>query len=705
MTEKTNIRQANDKSFDNEDVKSVYDLMTESDFSVTDLKIFYKKNRKAFGKKEFWTSNLPLLHLNDILKTDLKNDFLDHYFKRNEFCNHQLNKALVSIRLSDFLLFFKMNKAFRHDDFMNSLERLSRLDSNLKVFYKEVFGIRKASANINKKLDEIREKLAENKLDNLLLGFALWHQNLKVSPSILDNKSNQTKYEMAAAEELNEVLKLYKNKKLENIAINSNSELQDRFNINKSPHPILDKTKKTNAKDEVLQNISDLIDESIKTTALNYTIDFYLCGYADIEFIDSEEIELKTNKYFTIFSLNDTKKGAEEMYFLPSINELLSKPKIMPHGFEINLNISSYYGVPKLYGVLDFHKIFKLLDYFSIFKSPLTNSDARIKKKQHTLLKFREYFGLNESITLFDYKELLNGIQDFFQWENSETEILLNFLTFDLSSKKHPKNWLSYPFIRIQSKVFWLGTFCVDRRWDNILINKIKIEEGFVELKQKAASNFEIRMEELFRGKGFKTNRGYSFINRDGESGEIDLLAYKDNCLFICEAKSSIRSDDFSHSVETQNRIFEGKAAHQLIKYETNIKEDWGKIKEKLCIDKGLKLEDVKIIPLIVTDHFEGDLALYLDKYQKVSFLELDVIMNNNRKKLLEGYLFHEKGNNAKSRNLNIEDILKKCDLWHGHDELKVEFIEQNIKDNSVWKGLEPLIDTSYRKLTIPMMD
>lgn len=706
MTEKTTLKEVIDKSFDKKDINEVYKLISENGFSATDLKVYYKKNSKSssnpnvFKIKEFWNSKLPLLHLNDILKTDLKNSFLDHYFKKNKFCNHQLNQVLVSSCLSDFLVFFKMNKAFRYDDFMNSLADIvksGKADTKLKIFHKEILEIQKASLNIKKKQDEIREQLAKNKLDYLLLGFTLWYQNLKVSPSVLDNKSNQTKHEMAAAEELNEVLKLYKNKKQKNISINSNSELQNLFDTNKSPHPILDKSKKTNAKVEVLQNISDLIDEAIKTTVFNYYIDLYLCGYAEIELIDNEEIELKTNKHFIRFNYNDIKTGVEEMYFL-------SKHKNNPQNYMINLEITEFYGFPSKFewnnSSIDLEKIFKFLTDFSKFKGPEERKIAIIGDTPKVLKVynkapdlFAKYFDSNESITLFDYKELLSGIQEFFKWEKTEVENILNFLTFDLSAKDYPKNWMSFPFLRIDNKIIWLGSFLRDRRWENILINKIKLEKGFEKLRQIAASNFEIRMEELFRGKGFKTNRGYGFKNCDGESGEIDLIAYKDNYLFICEAKSSIRSDDFSHSVETQNRIFEGKAAHQLIKCDTNIIEKWDNIKSKLNIDKDLQIQDIKIIPLIVTDHFEGDSALYLGKYQKVSFLELDVIMNNTKKELLEKYLHHEKRNNP-----------KKFDLWYGHDELKLEFIEQNIKDNSVWKGLEQLIDTNYRELTIPMM-
>jgi hypothetical protein len=121
-----------------------------------------------------------------------------------------------------------------------------------------------------------------------------------------------------------------------------------------------------------------------------------------------------------------------------------------------------------------------------------------------------------------------------------------------------------------------------------------------------------------------------------------------------------------------------------------NIKEDWPNLRSKFEISEALKIEDVTIVPLIVTDNFEGDLRLYKDTILKTSLLELEVNFKNNKKDLLEIYfqsqpVMNSLNNELKSNKVNPVN----WDLWKERNKCSVENLIENIEHNAVWKELE----------------
>jgi hypothetical protein len=187
----------------------------------------------------------------------------------------------------------------------------------------------------------------------------------------------------------------------------------------------------------------------------------------------------------------------------------------------------------------------------------------------------------------------------------------------------------------------------------------------------------------------FKTKQGLEFQSRNGQKGEFDVLAFKDNSLFVCEAKTGQRSDDFSYASHLETTRLEGCAAEQLEKEIANIKEAWVNIRTKLEITENIDIEDVKIIPLIVTDFFEGDLKLYKKSILKTSLLELAVILKNNKKKLFENYNLIQRFSNTSNANYNQQQATIGYDLWNGKNKITAEGIVKCIADNKIWNELE----------------
>ena len=111
--------------------------------------------------------------------------------------------------------------------------------------------------------------------------------------------------------------------------------------------------------------------------------------------------------------------------------------------------------------------------------------------------QFVELFGSNESITLFDFEKLSLGIYTYFKWTEQETQSILSFLTFEITSSQLPYSWVSRPFIKYKNQIRWLGSFLKDRRWDNIFLNKFKRDNEFKWLVNTLSKNFKKKIEEI----------------------------------------------------------------------------------------------------------------------------------------------------------------------------------------------------------------
>lgn len=679
------------------DFNGLYSIFTSQKISLQELILFYKRNKIIFKYSEFWLSELPHFHLDGVIGSDLKVGFLQSYLSGNRNCNDELNLHLVMLCREDFIRHFKLWKSYRQENLFNSLRRIAIADSGLERVKSELEIIFNTEQNLesNEQIDS--KYFLQFSFGEIALAFSLFYYRFKQEKTIAGNKSLQIAFEMALVGELNKIFILCQRNQKTQLSYLNNDELQKQFVGNQAPHHILSKQSPDFISEYKFQTIYNLIDRMLERNDRRNKIELYLCGYADFKTITTNSGMLSTNNRFRLFKINVTKSVPEEYFFkkltISTLNRINEESRI---DVSWNLENLRFYGIPEIIDYsnmeIDFKKVFQVLNCFSVYKGPaerifLNGNVVKIANRPPD--SFSKLFGSNESITLFDFETLVNGIKEYFQFDENESRTIMSFLTFDINGKASPSEWYSKPFVKLNNQILWIGAFLKDRRWDNVIISRLRSEPKSVGV---FAKKFELRIEELFRSKYFKTISGEKFTSSDGQSGDFDILAFRDNYLFVCEAKTGDRSESFTYAAFIETVRLEGAAAEQIEKSIKNIKEDWDRIKQKLEIDSTIRLNDIVIVPLIITDYFEGDLQLYKNSVQKISLLELDVILNNKKAELLEVYTLIQKLNDANNPAFIWEQPMEfNWDLWSGAKECKVEKLVENIEVNAVWKELEKI--------------
>lgn len=684
-----------DQALKNKDFGTLFDIFTSNSFSSTELLVFYKRKKEVLSSSIFWVSQLPHFHLKDILDSDLKVDFIQSYLKANANCNHELNRHLFSIAKADCIKFVKLWQTFNHSSFYGSLKMLAGTDSELERTLREFDIIIKAQKQIEDEAKADEPYFLQFSFGEIALAFSLYYYNFKQQDQIAGNKSLQIKIEMVLVEELTNIISLLKGKTNMVLQFSGNDELQKDFQRNEAPHHLLGKKGLNIPLEPKFKLLYDLIDRLIDRNFYKGQIQLYLSGYSDFMSVTLNPSPLRTNDSYRTFKINDAKSEPEELYF--SNLRLGSSNVKSPSKTDITIDLETlkFYSIPETINHkgnhIELKKALQLLKHFSIFKGPVERCffpDGSVMIMNQGDLSFRELFGSNESITIFDSDILSKSIAKYFGWAAEETNSILSFLTLDVTAKSFPVKWINKPFIKFNNQVLWLGSFLKDRRWGNILLNKLKRDSEYQSSVNAFAKNFELRIEELFKSKSFKTVCGQHYTSSNGQTGGFDVLAFKDNHLFVCEAKTGIRSNEFVHAAKSEAVTLEGMAAEQLEKAVFNIMEDWANIKARLEVD--VQIDAVKIIPLIITDHFEGDLRIYKNTILKTTLLELDVILKNKKRKLFEMYLFLKSASDSLNPSLkDVSNLIPNWDLWHGKKECDAETLIQNIEQNAVWKEIE----------------
>jgi Holliday junction resolvase len=646
MTDKNKLYATEISNFlSNKDYDSIFSLFNSTNYTPAELKIFYKRNKKILTDQNYWISKLPHFYLKEIVEGDFKIEFLQGYFFNNDNCNDEFNKHLTINAKEDFIKFIKLWGVFNKQNFFNSLTVLAKTDSEIERFVKELEIVIKAQERINGQALLAHKELLKYTFGEIVMSFICYLQNYKGSLNSFGNRKNLVATEMQLVNELNGIIKLFEGK--DNMTFEINQESLLNFH---------------------------LIDEMIERARQKNIIELYLSGYADFQSVIIIA-PLLTNKNHRNFRINDAKSEPEEFYF-----------------FEFNIE----------YAQLSKTDISHSIKFWNFYKLPLrlkmsNDNDYVDMLKVFKLLKHFTVEIQYDNIRVFEYDKLILSISESFKWHVGEVQLILSFLTFDLLSSKYPGYWIDRPFFRSANKVFWIGPFLRDRRWEIVFLNRIKFEpeknfktENGKYMKQEIAQNFEKKIEELFKSSGFKTISSLRFKSANEQKGDFDVLAFKDNHLIVCEAKTGLRTDEFVHASKTEAMRLEGKAADQLIKAIHNIKEDWSNLKTKLKLSASLKIEDIEIIPLIITDNFEGDLRLYKKTILKTSLLELEVNLKNKKRELLELYLMEQPDMNSLNKDFkdnNMNSI--NWDLWNGENECSVKNLIKNIEENAIWKELE----------------
>ena len=227
---------------------------------------------------------------------------------------------------------------------------------------------------------------------------------------------------------------------------------------------------------------------------------------------------------------------------------------------------------------------------------------------------------------------------------------------------------------------------------------------------------YEKYISELFACYGYESSQGTLYGNRNQE---IDVLAFKDNTVFLIELKMSHNRIE-NHSVLDHRRSALLKGGEQLsdaIDY-LNTKEG----KEDIAARLSISAENIKIIyPLLITNSFEDDYLLISDKYNKISLFELERILLNDRIFMfdpIESQFENDKTSIAQYQdytrsqiidlNLNnkmkaffnnknsFEEFRKKYSLRSDSEDCSPQYIIDCINNDRVWRELDKSHDYSF---------
>lgn len=146
-------------------------------------------------------------------------------------------------------------------------------------------------------------------------------------------------------------------------------------------------------------------------------------------------------------------------------------------------------------------------------------------------------------------------------------------------------------------------------------IKTLLYNEVFSANHREIAKHFEENIGTIFTRQRFSVLVGRKL----GRQGEVDVLAYRDNTLFVVEAKTTSTRLLPSQVRPVRDRLNEG--ASQLDRVLKELPLHWGEISRELHAPE--KWDAVSVVTLLVSSSFEFD-HLYFGQHLKISFFELE---------------------------------------------------------------------------------
>ena len=146
-------------------------------------------------------------------------------------------------------------------------------------------------------------------------------------------------------------------------------------------------------------------------------------------------------------------------------------------------------------------------------------------------------------------------------------------------------------------------------------IKTLLYDEVFSADPKGVAKHFEENIGAIFTRQGFSVLVGRKL----GQQGEVDVLAYRDNTLFVVEAKTTSTRLLPSQVRPVRDRL--NKGASQLDRVLAELPRHWAEISREL--HAPATWDAVTVVTLLVSSSFEFD-HLYFGHHLKISFFELE---------------------------------------------------------------------------------
>jgi len=682
--------------------------------------VISRKSKNYYKKDSFWQSDLPVMWCRDFMSHPIGNELLLTYFSNPKFSNLSFLKKVSEVDVSKLIRAIKLTKAYENDKHWESFSwfKIQR-NTDLKRFYKELEFIKKINVEWEKDSEFYKGVISEYSYEDILIHTISYFEKFKkTSQDSINNHSHVTMIEVNLGFVLNTMLN-YKKQLLTNkeVKVKDIQDFKDEIKKNIS-----------NPSTEKITDEHRLLRETIEfffsRLSVEHAIDLYLCGYADFDYIESFGAELLTNNYYTRHWRNDKKPYYEELYLVNRCED-----KNWPKNFEqridkeIAVSIQYWDNLKLSFNIkvkndieIDVKKVLILLKSFSNYIKPSSklvlakfkDTPQKVDFSDAALIQFDKpsrFLDLFDSDYIFSMEEneFIDKCSKFFKWNGDEVREIIGFLTTDLSLKKDSQiDFLTRPFIKIGNYYVWLSSLLV-RKWE-ILLHKRIINEGLNHHATQNTSEIEKSLAEDFKKAGFQAKSGHFYKLENNISGDLDIIAFRGNTLFIIELKTTYIDGNLNRFTKYHAQKFEYKATEQLDKATFYVENNFNLFKEKSGFKIDCTFEELKIIPLIVSNIFESD-DIPAQNYLKVSLLELQIILRNDLHNMLvvggipvnlTFQLMNQ--NNSEFRQHNPEVNKEDCNLWTSQNECTAEDLINAIKYDKIWQHLDdlrkPRIDT-----------
>ena len=691
-----------------------------------------KKNIRIKYSEYFWLSQIPIEKAKLFFTGAFAEEILFGYFSKSENCNPALNKVIAEINPQAFCKILKITQAFIKDEWYNSILFLkSSFSQNLKNTFREITYFKNVDKDWQERKIYFSSILTNFNVDEILIQTISYFEKYKRSArESTNNKAILVSKEVTLCYVLNRLLNDYRkhfNKEKNEIIISNTIEqfyakLHQELPPLNPPEGIFKNTYlPTEVISEEKKLIRDVIEFYFSFYSFGITMDKYCIGLLDFEMIDVHEAFLISNKANALFERNDKKNHYSEFYYLNGITKNLKGFDVgntseESRNFERIMSVKStlhqmqeFCIKPKDFSI---ENTIDLLWNFSTWLMPqgrtiLTHPVEETEEGtmvQPVVLKkempenFAKLFSA-DYLVVMEEKELVDSCTEYFKWSAKDVKGIINFLTFDLNiNKSYEVDLLTHPLIKIDTKYYWLSSLLRDRNWANLLFRRLAVDK--INSHSQQAKDLEYKMASQFINAGFKAVASKNYNN---DEGEIDCIAYKDGVLVFLELKTTYLCEDLIRQSEFDNRKLEYKAAEQLDRATTYLKDNFEDfIRSNPELNINVAKEEIKIISLIVSNIFDWDETLKNNAHQKISLLELEIILKNSLYDLLnvqiQGgieipiniYDSTTNSNNPYFRNQQIDCSRDNCDLWKEKELTTNRFI-QLIENNHVWSFLDKL--------------
>jgi Holliday junction resolvase len=683
--------------------------------SPTEHLRFMKRNaRTYFRDSQFWQSPLPTLHLEQILDSDLQAEYFTELFAKKENANPHLIQVLAMEAIEMLQKYFKLTLAHRKPEFRSALYAAAVEVDAIKRFASEIKWIANYEAELGREKQQRHQFFLQFPLDQLIFAFLLWHQKLKVSDHVRDNWHRLVALEVGMWEEINEILKLYAQARPKLLFANY---FRNQSQINREWHYYAAKRMYEKEPDifaplpKEYEFLMALIHKTHIAWHEQALFERYCAGMGVLSTENGHAI-LVPNGDANRFEYDDRKGAYEERYFLSTTGwydgqfESYKKGESPNHPFETKVAAAklSFYGEPLSIKPkeqeIDLLKAIQLLQVFSAFKAPerrnythFSSGEVYLKIANNGPEFFRAALGPNEYLSIFEASNLPSQIAQAMSWTLEEATCILDHLTWDIRDSKTPTHWRERPFLKLGDKILWVGAVLADRNWLFSTHLRFRSNEFPPQFQNQCGKAFEQQIEKSFNKAGFFATQGVPFTTSTQKSGDIDVLAYKDRCLFIVEAKNALVELGFIENSFVEIVRFEAKAVYQLHKCLEYARESKAELlmKLKVPLEEWGDLDSLQIYPIIVARHFEGDQRQF-GQYLKLSYLELEIILTNGLDHLYGTGITDHRIQNSIANAENPHFIPEKFnnaaprDLWQGQNSLTPEIIIHCIEQGLVWK-------------------